>query len=284
MFSGFYNDKQAHQNDFNEVIHRAFNVGVSHIIITGGSATESKEALLLSQKDERLFSTVGVHPTRCGEFLNREDECMQQLSTLIKEGMSLGKVVAVGEFGLDFDRLQFCDKEVQEKYFEKQFVLAEESKLPLFLHMRNCCDSFVEIIKRNRHRFGQGVVHSFTGTSKEAQQLLDLDLHIGLNGCSLKSQENLEAVKAIPINKICLETDSPWCDIRQTHAGFAHVKTKFASKDKKKWDASSLVKGRNEPCTILQVCEVIAGTKGVGVEELSSVAYDTTRKIFFAGK
>lgn len=58
-------------------------------------------------------------------------------------------------------------------------------------------------------------------------------------------------VKALPTDKILIETDSPWCEIRPTHAGFKYVKTKFPSVKKEKWERNKMVKGRNEPCTLM---------------------------------
>ena len=61
------------------------------------------------------------------------------------------------------------------------------------------------------------MVHSFTGTADELQELLDMDLYIGLNGCSLKTQENCEVAKRVPLDKLMIETDCPYCDIRNSH-------------------------------------------------------------------
>lgn len=88
----------------------------------------------------------------------------------------------------------------------------------MYLHSRNCAEDFVKILKLNRDKFSSGVVHSYTGSEKELCELLEMDLYIGINGCSLKTEENLEIVKKIPIDKIMFETDSPYCDIRKTHA------------------------------------------------------------------
>ena len=81
----------------------------------------------------------------------------------------------------------------------------------------------------------------------------------GINGCSLKTEENLAAMAQIPEDRLLLETDSPYCDVRPSHAGKAHVKSTRLAKDKKKYDQNMLVKGRNEPCNIKSVFEVVTG-------------------------
>ncbi|KAM2104742.1 hypothetical protein ACFX1R_015309 [Malus domestica] len=154
MFRGIYNGKQCHVSDIATVLSRAWTAGVDRIIVTGGSLEESKEALTIAETDARLFCTVGVHPTRCKEFEESgdPDKHFQALLSLAKEGIEKGKVVAIGECGLDYDRLQFCPAEIQKKYFEKQFELAHTTKLPMFLHMRAAAPDFCEIVERNNGR------------------------------------------------------------------------------------------------------------------------------------
>lgn len=120
---------------------------------------------------------------------------LDELLDLAKSGQKTGKIVAIGECGLDYDRLHFCDAATQQEGFEAQFALAEETGLPMFLHNRNCTDDFLSIIKKNRHLFSRGVVHSFTGPAVEAEALLAIEgLYIGLNGCSFKTEEQVEVI------------------------------------------------------------------------------------------
>lgn len=286
MYSGEYNGKPKHTPDLDSVLERASEAGLDKIIITAGDleTLEKSLAVIKKYKDEgkypnMLFTTVGVHPTEATAFEKGDRELLDKLLTLAQQNRQY--IVAVGEFGLDYDRLQFAPKETQLKYFEAQFELAEKLKLPLFLHMREAASDFADIIKRNRTRFTTGVVHSFTGTAEEAQQMIDLDLFIGINGCSLKTQENLDVVKTIPQEKIMIETDAPWCEVRPTHAGAKFIKTTFPSIKREKWSPSQCVKGRNEPCYIINVLEIIAALKEADVKELSELVFKTTAEVFF---
>ncbi|ETL40523.1 hypothetical protein L916_08325 [Phytophthora nicotianae] len=277
------------QSDLTAILARAKTFGVDKIIVTGGNLEESHKALQLAKDKEgnglpQLFSTVGVHPTRCSEFEANgkdPDTYFAELLAVCEQGQKEGKAVAIGECGLDYDRLEFCDKATQLKYFEKQFQLAELTKLPLFLHNRNTGGDFYDMISKNRSRFSNGVVHSFTGEKEEMLKLVELGLYIGVNGCSLKTAENLECVKAIPLERLMIETDAPWCDIRATHAGHGHVKTSWQSKKAEKYAPDCLVKGRNEPCTLIQVLEIISAIRGEDQEAVAARVLENTENVFF---
>ncbi len=106
------------------------------------------------------------------------------------------------------------------RYFEKQLELPKLTKLPLFLHCRNAYADFFEILNRHHNELHGGVVHSFTGSKEEAKLFTDLGYFIGINGCSLKTQENIEAMCSIPSQYLMIETDCPWCECKASHAGF----------------------------------------------------------------
>jgi TatD DNase family protein len=185
--------------------------------------------------------------------------------------------------GLDYDRLEFCEKEVQQKYFNLQFELSKETKLPLFLHNRNTKGDFASILKQNKNNFTTGVVHSFDGTTNELKELLEFDnLFIGINGCSLKTEENLKTMALIPKERLMIETDSPYCGIRPTHASHSLMSTKLIQeKDPKKFEKGLCVKGRNEPYSIINVLEVISKYRKESFEDLQNQIYENTKKVFF---
>ena len=139
---------------------------------------------------DKLYSTVGCHPTRCNEFdefAEGPEGYIEALKDLILTNKD--KIVAIGECGLDYDRLNFCKVEVQKKYLESQLDLCEAigHDLPLFLHCRAASQDLIEILKRrgadgSDKLASKGVIHSFDGTLEEAKAFIDLGYDIGLNG------------------------------------------------------------------------------------------------------
>ncbi|KAM5281412.1 deoxyribonuclease TATDN1 isoform 3-T3 [Ctenodactylus gundi] len=210
MFRGIYRGAQKHQDDLKDVTERAVQIGVKKFMITGGDLQDSKEALHLAQTNDMFFSTVGCHPTRCGEFeKNNPNLYLMELLKLAENNK--GKVVAIGECGLDFDRLQFCPKDIQ------------------------------------------------------------------LN--SLKTEANLEVLESIPSERLMIETDAPWCGVKNTHAGSKYIKTSFPTK--KKWEKGYCLKDRNEPCNIIQILEIMSAVRDEDPLELANTLYNNTIKIFF---
>lgn len=281
VFRGVYRGKKVHDDDFHHVLKRAFDIGMDRIIVTAGCEDDIREALDLVKDHEKLYCTVGVHPTRCNEFdkAGNPEKHLSMLKKFIESNKK--KVVAIGEMGLDYDRTQFCPIETQKKYFALQLELATEFKLPLFLHSRSCADDFIEIISDRVDDLSGGVVHSFTGSIEEAKKYTDLGFFIGINGCSLKTEENLLAMASIPSDKLMIETDAPWCGIKNTHAGSKYVKTKWEVKKKERWVEKATVKDRSEPCHIAQVLEVIAEYRQEDPNELCNQIYENTKRMFF---
>lgn len=139
------------------------------------------------------------------------DKYLAEIKALALEAKAAGHAVAFGEIGLDYDRLFLSPKDQQLKYFEAQLDAAVEVQMPLFLHSRAASEDFERLVASRLPELPKGgLVHSFTGTVEEMQRLVALGLDIGVNGCSLKTEENLEVVKAMPLDRIQIETDGPW--------------------------------------------------------------------------
>lgn len=290
MFRGVYNSKKLHPEDYAIILNRAHEVGVKSCFITCGCVDECKSAIsVLNVLESKLdlYMTVGIHPTRCSDFSNEELSLsmLDELTNILDDANLISKVIAIGECGLDYDRLHFCDKESQKIGFEKQFELAEKYSLPIFFHDRNTNGDFLEMVTRNLHKVPRGgVVHSFTGTISEMLSYTSLGLYIGINGCSLKSEENLEVIRHIPLHFLLLETDAPWCAIKNTHASMKYVKTQFPMKKKEKYENGYLVKDRCEPCHIVQVLEVVAAIHNIDCNELARIVWENTCRLFFPNK
>jgi TatD DNase family protein len=293
MFQGVYHEKKRHESDLGDVIERARNAHCQQMIVLAGTLLDAYKCLdICNQFDESrqsLFTTVGFHPTRCleAETLcgsgSSMEEATERLYTSFVDFIGKAgndRVVAIGEFGLDYDRLHFCPREVQMRYFEIQLMVAKRFQLPLLLHLRNAFEDFVDLYVRHRSNQIPGVVHSFTGTVHEMKQLCDLGLYIGVNGCSLR--DAYDVVKVIPEDRLLFETDAPYCDIKPTHPGFSLLNGLDLPRTVKpeKFTPNTLLKGRNEPCNIQQVAYAVAKLRQVDYLTLTETVRKNTIGLF----
>ncbi|KAI0484330.1 hypothetical protein GGR56DRAFT_20526 [Xylariaceae sp. FL0804] len=267
IFRGQYHGKQRHPDDLSAVVSRAREVGCQKLIVTGSDMASSRHALEIAKDHPgTVYTTAGIHPCSSSIFgktqpapdhssghstpcdpdptqpTPEDDEpddektkaIIAELRGLIEEARRSTRpsaLVAVGEIGLDYDRLHYCSRRVQQHAFAAQLDLALslDPPLPLFLHSRAAHGDFVSML---RSRFGPrlerlargAVVHSFTGTAAELHELtVDLGLHVGANGCSFKTAENCDVVRAMPLDRLMIETDGPWCEIRPSHEGWKYL-------------------------------------------------------------
>lgn len=103
----------------------------------------------------------------------------------------------IGECGLDYDRFHYSTKEEQMHVFPPHFDLANKYRLPMYLHNRNTGNDFFELVEANLSKIPGGIVHSFTGTQEELDKCLKLGFYIGVNGCSLKFEENCKVESSL---------------------------------------------------------------------------------------
>lgn len=190
--------------DPEKIIADAINNGVC-CILTG---TDTKENRKINSfvKTHDVYGTVGIHP-------HNADRARQEDFQLIEKILSENsKMVAVGECGLDYDRM-FSTKENQVRCFEKHIVLAERFNKPLFLHERSATDDFIKRFKKHPDICKKSVVHCFTGDRTTLDKYLSMGFSIGITGwiCDdRRGRELREAVSIIPLDRIMVETDAPF--------------------------------------------------------------------------
>lgn len=172
--------------------------------------------------------------------------------------------------------MEWADAETQRRAFKEQleYFSTLTPALPLFLHSRAAHDDFLALLKPYLSHFPGALVHSFTGTLSELQELIDLGCYVGINGCSLKTDDNLDIIRALPLDRIMLETDGPWCEMRASSAACKLMKSKgvelpdlgACAKKKEKWVPGQRVNGRNEPIAIQWVAMAVATVKELPLE------------------
>jgi len=282
----------AFRDDADEVIKRTSANDV-WVINIGSQYSTSKRAVEIAQKyQEGIFAAVGLHPIHLearkvdpaeisgdAGFQTRVEEFDYEK---YKELAKFPKVVAIGEIGLDYywkpkakKRLEEF-KEKQKKVFLQQLDLAKELNLPVIFHCRVAHDDLIEILNETMKQFNnvaiKGVIHCFTGNLDQAQRFLDLGLCLGFNGLIFKNVPALpdpaEIIQQIPLERILLETDSPYL-------------TPLLAEVPQSWTkAESSKEQRNEPLNARYVAEKIAQIKNVSFEKVAKVTTQNAKKLF----
>ena len=199
--------------DLADVFSNARTSQVTSIITVGTSPQDSLKALEFVMSPEtiamaqgiKLYATAGIHPHEAS--LGRDG--LKVIGKLARDSKYQAVLVAIGECGLDYYRNN-SPKAQQHDALEFQLQLAQELELPLVFHVRDAWEDFFEILKN--YPKVRGVIHSFTGTTKEVEQALGFELYFGLNGIMTftKEQAQLEAANIIPASRLLLETDCPY--------------------------------------------------------------------------
>ncbi|PYH88526.1 hypothetical protein BO71DRAFT_454019 [Aspergillus ellipticus CBS 707.79] len=286
QFQGIYRGKQYHAPDFGEVIARAHARNCHKMVLTTMTLPGAYQNLEVArQYPDTCTMTLGVHPYHAAEIYAEEG----YLSKLREFGLKLraeekSPLVAFGEIGLDYVYLERADEETQQRAFREQLDVAVEMQLPLFLHVREACEDFVDIIGPYLARLPRGgLVHSFAGTREEMLRLVGMGFEVSVNGVAFREEEGLRMVRDIPLDRLQLETDAPWCEllVEDRIAPFLQGARDLPPARKHgRFARGQMVKGRNESCTIERVAMAVAGLKGVSLQEVAEAAWGNSVRMF----
>lgn len=201
----FMRDKW-HEGGFTDpkvLIARAVEADVHTLICVGCTIADSQMAIAIAQKNSHCWATIGIHPHEAKDHLDANIQ--GQFGNLAKEK----KVVAVGECGLDY-YYTHSPKPDQEAILRFQIELALEHDLPLIFHVREAFADFWRVY--DSYKGLKGVVHSFSSSSRDMDDILSRGLYVGLNGIMTftNRQEQLKAAKSVPLDRLLLETDAPF--------------------------------------------------------------------------
>jgi len=267
-------------HDFDDVIRRANDAGVTRIITIGTSIESSRRAIELAEKYPNVFAVIGVHPTYA-------HEAPEDVITPLRELAKNSRVVAIGEIGLDYHHLPRVEaakqkhvqvfnalqseteeqveariedgayKSKQAELFEQLLDLAVALRLNVVIHQRDAWDNTLEIL-RDYGRQVSGVFHCFGGTLDQANEVIDLGHLVSFTGIvTFKNGKQVRDVAAqVPLDKFMVETDCPYL-----------APVPFRGK-------------RSEPAHTRLVAEEIARARGVWLEEIAGATTATAEEFF----
>lgn len=222
---------------------------VGHALCISVTLPDFPQVLALAESNDNFYASVGVHP----DYENIEEPTLESLLTLA----SHPKVIAIGETGLDYFRLT-GDLEWQRTRFRTHIRAAISSGKPLVIHTRNAAEDTLRIMREENAQKVGGVMHCFTENLEVALQAIELGFYISFSGIITFKNALIikEVAKNIPLNRILVETDSPYL-------------------------APTPHRGKiNQPSYVKHVAEEVAKLRGVSLEEVSVATTDNFFRLF----
>lgn len=243
-------DDEAFDEDRDALLRSFAENGIDMVINIGASLESCRRTLALMEEYSFLYGAIGVHPSETGE--------LTEAGLLwLKERCALEKVVAVGEIGLDYYWKE-PEPPVQKKWFERQLEVAKEVKLPVVIHSRDAARDTLDIMKNSHAETTGGVVHCFSYTKEIAREYLEMGYYFGIGGVVTfaNARKLKEAVSYIPLDRILLETDSPYLAPEPNRGK------------------------RNSSLNLPYIAKEIAALKGLDYEEVLAVTHENAEKLF----
>lgn len=234
-----------------EILSEASNAGIEKIITIAVEPANFDKVFELSKMHPQIYFSQGIHPH------DAKLSTDAALATIV-ERCTEDKMVAVGEIGLDY-HYDNSPRDKQVEVFKAQLEIAIKQNKPVIIHSRDADEDMISILSKYAPRLARkGVIHSFTAGAELAQIAIDLGFYLGFNGIiTFKTAEAVrEIVKLTPLDRILLETDSPFL-----------TPIPFRGRE-------------NSPKNLPYILEKVAEIKGVSNIELEEVAYKNSTELF----
>ena len=249
-----YNDEKFDQ-DREQIIEETYKSGVTKFVCAGYNIPSSIKALEISKKYEFIYSICGISPN---DIPQSEEELWKNISEISKIAINNKgkKLVAIGEIGLDY-YWNKENKELQKQAFAKQIELANKLELPIVIHSRDASIDTIQILKENPVS-KKGIFHCCQLNQEMIRQALQLGFYISFAGpITFKNSKNAEeVVKMVPMDKILIETDSPYLSPEPNRGK------------------------RNDSRNVKFVAQKIADFKNITIEEVAKITYENAMKVF----
>lgn len=245
-------DDEAFDEDREELLLSLHEHGIGSVINVGASLESCRTTLQLIEKYPFIYGAMGVHPSETDRL---DDNSLAWL----RQQCSHNKVVAVGEIGLDYHWKE-PEIPVQKKWFERQLELAREVRLPVIIHSREAAKDTLDMMQALHAEEMGGVVHCYSYTKEMAREYLNMGFYFGIGGViTFKNAKKLkETVEYIPMEKILLETDSPYLAPEPNRGR------------------------RNSSLNLPHVAQEVAKLKGVPYEEVVEITKKNAEKLFLS--
>lgn len=243
-------DDEAFEEDREMLLAELPEKGIGRVVNIGASLTSCETTLKLMEKYPHIYGAIGIHPSETAE-LNEENFVRLKTWCMHK------KCVAVGEIGLDYHWPE-PERAIQKKWFIRQLGLARELKLPVVIHSRDAAKDTVDIMKEQHTEELGGIIHCFSYTKETAEIFLNMGFYFGIGGVvTFKNAKKLrEAVEFIPLEKIVVETDSPYLAPEPNRGK------------------------RNNSLNLLYIIDEIAAIKQVTRKEVEKITWENAEKIY----
>ena len=185
-------------------------VGVGKILNVGTNLIESNESIMIAQRYDHIYATIGVHPTDCNQLSENMSVVRTELKRLLRE-REHNKIVGIGETGLDFYHKPF-NQQQQTDYFKMQIDLALEHNLPMVIHVREAGDETLRVIEEFIPNGLRGVIHCFQQNLDFAQQVCAWGLMIGIDAPIDYPKNGVlrDVLRQVELQHMILETDAPF--------------------------------------------------------------------------